>query len=77
MSSRPFASADHRIAATLSSYWANFAANGDPNGKGLPVWPAVTSATAQTMEVGDRFQPIPIAASEARIAFFRRFLSGR
>jgi carboxylesterase type B len=77
MSSRPFTPRDHQIAATLSSYWANFAATGDPNGKGLPVWPAVDGATGQTMEVGERFQPIPIAASQARIAFFRRFLSGR
>lgn len=27
------------LAATLSSYWANFARTGDPNGSGLPSWP--------------------------------------
>lgn len=75
MSNRPFAAADHRIADTLSSYWANFATSGDPNGKGLPVWPAISADRALTMEVGDRFQPIPIAANEARLEFFRRFLS--
>jgi hypothetical protein len=42
-----------------------------------PIWPAVNSAPAETMEVGDRFQPIPIAVSPPRIAFFRRFLSAR
>jgi para-nitrobenzyl esterase len=77
MASRPFTPKDHQIAATLSSYWANFAATGDPNGKGLPNWPAVSGETPETMEVGDNFHPIPIAASPARIEFFRRVLSMR
>ena len=31
---------DKKLADTMSSYWANFAATGNPNGKGLPAWPA-------------------------------------
>jgi para-nitrobenzyl esterase len=72
MSDRPFTSDDHRIADTLSSYWASFAADGDPNGPGLPRWPAVGEAGAVTMEVGDRFGPMPVAGSEAKLAFFER-----
>ena len=32
MSDRPFTDADRKIADRMSSYWANFAATGDPNG---------------------------------------------
>jgi hypothetical protein len=42
----------------LSSYWANFAANGDPNGKGLPLWPAFKEKTSErTMILGDKVEP--------------------
>ena len=77
MSSRPFTAKDHQIAATLSSYWANFAATGNPNGKGLPPWPAVSPDARRTMEVGDDFRPVPIAATPARIEFFLRILPAR
>ncbi len=37
----------------MSSYWVNFASMGDPNGKGLPNWPAYDTATDQSMVFGD------------------------
>jgi para-nitrobenzyl esterase len=33
-------SAQRRISDAMIGYWTNFATNGDPNGKNLPVWPA-------------------------------------
>jgi len=37
---------DRALADRVSSYWVNFARTGDPNGKGLPPWPAFAEATA-------------------------------
>ena len=36
---RPWTEVDFRLADQMSSYWANFMKNGDPNGEGLPYWP--------------------------------------
>ncbi len=32
--------ADYRVSATMEGYFANFIKHGDPNGAGLPYWPA-------------------------------------
>ena len=74
MSDRPFADRDRRIAGMMSSYWANFAATGDPNGKGLAAWAAV-SEKPEIMEVGDKTQPIPVAGSPTKFQFFEPFLT--
>ena len=48
------ASASERARAErVSSYWVNFARTGDPNGKGLPRWPAFSDASAVPMIIGD------------------------
>jgi para-nitrobenzyl esterase len=36
-------SAQQKISDIMIGYWTNFAAKGDPNGKGLPTWPVYTS----------------------------------
>ncbi len=39
-STTPPAEADRALSETIMSYWVNFATSGDPNGPGLPSWPA-------------------------------------
>lgn len=43
---------DERVADAMADYWANFARNGDPNGKGLPLWRPYSAAADQLLEFG-------------------------
>ena len=40
---------DLALSDMISSYYVNFATTGDPNGKGLPTWPAFTDKNQQVM----------------------------
>jgi len=40
---------DKALSELIMSYWVNFARAGDPNGPGLPVWPAFTEAEQKAM----------------------------
>lgn len=71
---RPFLKVDYALADMMSSYWANFAINGDPNGSGLPVWPAVDPNSKAIMQLGDDSGQIPVA-TEARFEFYKRFFA--
>ena len=62
MSDRPFTDSDRRIADAMSSYWANFAKNGDPNGAVLPPWPAATDQPARIMHIGETTGALVVSA---------------
>jgi para-nitrobenzyl esterase len=61
---RAFSSRDDEISAAMAGYWANFAATGDPNGRGLPPWPALLADEPQVMELGERFAPRPLMPAD-------------
>jgi para-nitrobenzyl esterase len=64
---------DHKLADTMSSYWANFIATGDPNGKGLPAWQPYSSKNdSQAMVLGDTVQFGP-QIELPRLAFFDKY----
>lgn len=57
---RPWKPIDRKLAHIMSSYWVNFAKTGNPNGKGLPKWPAYNPRKGKDMELGKRVGPQPV-----------------
>ena len=56
---------DIDISDAMSTYWTNFAKYGDPNGNGVPAWPAFNDARPIVMYFGQtpHTGPVPSAAS--------------
>jgi len=70
-SGRPWTDVDHQLADTISSYWVNFATSGDPNGKGLPRWPAFDEKKSdRPLVLGDKIEVGP-APDQAQLAFYQ------
>jgi para-nitrobenzyl esterase len=60
---------DRALADAMSSYWVNFATRGDPNGAGLPVWPALEPTAHERMILGPKIEMGP-ALDAGRVALF-------
>ena len=47
-----YSDVDRALASAMSDYWVNFITNGNPNGQGLPEWPAYNRKTEPYQELG-------------------------
>ena len=74
---------DAAMSDLVSTYWTNFAKTGDPNGAGLPRWPAFTEPSQQVMvlDAASSARPVPnmqqLKAWDAYYAWRREQAKGR
>jgi para-nitrobenzyl esterase len=71
---RPWQDADHKVSEAMSSYWVNFAATGNPNGKGLMKWPSYDAKSDPSMVFGDSID-VQHDVNKAGLDFFDRFFA--
>jgi carboxylesterase type B len=65
---RLWTESDKALAEQISSYWVNFAAKGDPNGKGLPTWPQYhANGSNQPLILGEK---VDIQPNATRMSIF-------
>jgi para-nitrobenzyl esterase len=73
---RPYTKVDRQISAIGSAYLVNFATRGDPNGRGLPNWPAFVNNSSQLMYIGDVIRPGP-HPYPAQLGFYDSFYGSK
>ena len=67
----PWKAEDYKLSEQVQSYWINFAKTGDPNGPGLPEWPAYKQADSwQVMHLDVPSEAKP-DTTRARYEFLR------
>jgi len=72
----PWDDTDRKLSETIISYWTNFAKTGDPNGAGLPRWPAYNPTDDNVLDLGD---PVSVRAhvNQAGLDFFEAYHASR
>jgi len=75
---RAWTAEDHQVSETMQGYFANFIKTGNPNGGGLPEWPAITAKDAAPavmhIDTVSKAQP---SAEEARYEFLDQSYGNR
>lgn len=59
---------EKELARIMNTYWTNFAKTGNPNGKGVPVWPAYDNQKEEILDIN--IDGKPIAQPDSRKARF-------
>ena len=65
----PWEDADRRLSDAITSYWADFAKKGNPNGEGLMKWPAYDAKKDHAIEFGDEIV-VKSQVNKAGLDFF-------
>lgn len=65
---------DAALSARLMRYWVDFIKSGNPNGAGLPAWPAVGSNDPEVMVLGSQLEPRPVLPP-AKLAAMKAFIA--
>ncbi|AUD01555.1 carboxylesterase/lipase family protein [Spirosoma pollinicola] len=69
---RPWEPIDQHIADVMSSYWANFAKTGNPNGKNLPNWPVYTPSSDRVIVIDKIIDSHPLP-TKPQLAFWEAY----
>jgi para-nitrobenzyl esterase len=56
---------DHDISEAMATYWTNFAKRGDPNGEGVPTWPAFSDENPVVMHLNKTPRTGPVPSADA------------
>jgi para-nitrobenzyl esterase len=68
--------ADRKISDQMQTYWTNFAKTGNPNGAGLPNWPAYDGAKQAYLDFTPAGPEAKTALRAKQCAVFQERLSG-
>jgi para-nitrobenzyl esterase len=73
---RPWEPADRKLSGQMSGHWVNFARTGNPNGAGLPEWPAYSPADERLLKLGEAVEAIAMPY-KAELDFFDAFAASK
>jgi para-nitrobenzyl esterase len=57
---RPYEETDRTLSSRMSSYWVHFTKTGDPNGAGLPTWPAFDNQQQQVLILDSKVEAVTL-----------------